>query len=183
MTSDLNDSPAAISRLRVLFALVLVGLCIQLLIPRSRQPYPAMLLPGGASIHVHTPGRLEFGRTEVLACEPEGTCEVVQVREILANYDDSLHGSIVRREFGLRKVGMSPGRTFIFGPVKPTLRSDKTTELEAAETRVWLRTRLEEITGRPITRMHLVESRYEWSPDSGALPQLVDRITKSTYEL
>lgn len=156
---------------------------MQLLIPRSREPYPAVLMPGGASIHVHTPGRLEFGRTEVLACEPDGMCEVVQVREILADYVESLHGSIVSREFGLRKVGLSPGRTFNFGPVKFTLRSDKTTEIEAAETRVWLRNRLEEITGHVITHMLLVESRYEWSPDSGELPQLVDRITESTYEL
>lgn len=145
--------------LSILFPAVVLLLFLQFAFPR--EPYPAILMPGGGTIIEVDTDTLKFERYEVDLIHAGGDTSSISSSELIPFIPNAvMKREILKDKFGLGVIGLSPGRQLGIGPLSITVRKGKTTPDEAGKTRAWLRERSERITGKSAQRVVLKYVQY-----------------------
>ncbi len=150
-----------------LFALVLLLLSAQLALRQTRsEAFPTFLLPAGPSLYRTDTAGIVYRRTQYLAVGPEGQETPVGLGAILADVPGSYRGYIARDNFGFRALGPRAG-DFRAGPLRIPAPTGRVTESRLAETRAWLRHRLERAAGHPVSGLRVVKRAYRQRRSDG----------------
>lgn len=170
--------------LGLLFPGVAVLLFAQLIIPRTYEPYPAILMPAGGTVLRVDTDTLRFKTYTVAAVHPDGSRSTVSVEELFPFLDNpSVRRRVVLRNFGLRYVGLSERRQQVrLGTFALTLRRVKTTEPAVRETRAWLRRRVETLTGASVDSLIIDHFAYGKTRDA-ADPFVLEHLDRQVVRL
>jgi len=140
--------------IRILFIVLVPCLFLQLKLRTDTEPYPAILLPSGASLLISDGSYTGF-ETRCVAEDSQGGRHPFAVETILDAVPTNYHPYVVAAGFGINKE-----RTVRHIPIPFTgsglqLGRPKTpAQLEA--TRVWLRLKLRQALGIDAVRIHVL---------------------------
>jgi len=148
---------AATSRrwpLRLLFILLVPCLFLQLKIRNDTEPYPAVLLPGGASL-IKTRGSYTRIDTECVAEDSAGHKYVFPVASLLNSVPTDYDPYVLEAGFGITKDRMVRHVPVPFLGHRVNVGRPRTPS-QIAETRTWLRMRLRQTLGIDAVRIHIL---------------------------
>lgn len=143
-------------------------LMLQLIFPRSSEPYPAILLPAGGTTFKADQDTLTYVSYRIEAVHPDSSRSVIPDEKLLP----FLASPVARRRVLLRRfrqhdVGLSNRAMRLnLGSLRFTLREMKATPQEVLRTRRWLQQRVETITGRPVEGITLTISIHGLVPST-----------------
>ena len=140
--------------LRLLFILLVPCLLLQLKIRNDTEPFPAILLPGGASL-VKTRGSYTRIETECIAEDSMGRKYVFPVASILNSVPTDYDPYVLEAGFGITKDRMVRHLPIPFLGHRWSVGRRKTAS-QIAETRAWLRMRLRQTLGIDAVRIHIL---------------------------
>ena len=151
-----HPGPGRARLIRFVFIVLVPCLVAQIAVRRVSEPYPAILLPAGASVVRN--GETSAGSAiTLLAEDAAGGQHLVAPSDLLDTVPSIYHRHLLRRGFGLtegrdvRSVRMPfPGGGLALRFGRPLTR------LQAEQTRAWLRSRLRRNTGIDAVRIHIV---------------------------
>jgi len=141
-------------RIRLLFIVLVPCLLLPLKLRTDTEPYPAILLPSGASL-LRTVGSYTGLETECLAEDSGGRKYPFSVATILDEVPSDYHPYVVEAGFGINRDRMVRHLPLPFTGRRVTLGRPRTQpQIEA--TRVWLRARLRQTLGIDAVRIHVL---------------------------
>jgi hypothetical protein len=140
--------------LRLLFILLVPCLLLQLKIRDDTEPFPAILLPSGASL-LKTRGSYTRVETQCVAEDSAGRKYVFPVASLLSSVPTDYDLYVLKAGFGITKDRMVRHIPVPFLGHRLSVGRPKTAP-QIAETRAWLRTRLREMLGINATRIHIL---------------------------
>lgn len=141
-------------RIRLLFIVLVPCLLFQLKLRTDSEPYPAILLPSGASI-LRTVGSYTGLETECLAEDSGGSKYPFSVATVLDAVPSDYHPYVVEAGFGINRDRMVRHLPLPFtGRRVPLGRPRTQSQIEA--TRAWLRARLRQTLGIDAVRIHIL---------------------------
>lgn len=141
-------------RIRLLFIVLVPCLLVQLKLRNDTEPYPAILLPSGASL-LKSAGSYTGLDTECFAEDSSGRKYPFSAATILDAVPSDYHPYVVETGFGINRERMVrhlpvplSGRRIPLGRTR--------TGAQLAETRAWLRERLHQTLGIDAARIHIL---------------------------
>jgi hypothetical protein len=141
-------------RVRLLFIALAPCLLVPLKLRNDTEPYPAILLPSGASL-LRTVGSFTGLETECLAEDSAGRKYPFSVATVLETVPSDYHPYVVEAGFGINRDRMVRHLPLPFtGRRLPLGRPRSQSQIEA--TRVWLRARLRQALGIDAVRIHIL---------------------------
>ena len=146
--------------LGLLFPAIALALVLQLLIPRSHEPYPAILLPAGGSLIRAGQDTIIFRKYTVEAIHPGGNRSVISSAELLPFLASPVaRRNVLFHRFQQFDTGLSDREIKVqLGSMMITLRKMKATPEEVLATRRWLLRRAEKITHQPVDSLILSDN-------------------------
>jgi hypothetical protein len=143
--------------IKVIFILSIPILLIQIPLRDLTEPYPAILLPDGAStIKEEKKGTITFDQWQIIAQSASGRQYEVDMDKLLQDVPVQYRKHIVNHRFGL-----------------PTKESEVITMSGASEEgKIWIKKRLQDILGPDsFTRLKIVEYQITKPADNSTPPQ------------
>lgn len=140
--------------LRLLFIVLVPCLLLQLKIRDDTEPFPAILLPSGASL-IKTRGSYSGIETECIAEDSTGRKYVVPVAALLNAVPTDYHPYVLNAGFGISRNRMVRHLPIPFLANRVSIGRRRTPE-QIDETRAWLRERLRETLGIDAVRIHVL---------------------------
>jgi hypothetical protein len=149
----------------VLFAAVAAVLAAHLGVPRAVEPYPAIFMPAGGGGHRYSPDEIRYSRRAMLACAPVGPCTRLEVADVLFDFHSAVRMGVMRGHFGF------------------ATRVGEPTPVEVRASRVWLRRRLTELAGHPVSRFQLIKERYSYRISGARSTPPLETVVYAEYDL
>jgi hypothetical protein len=139
--------------LRLAFTLLVPCLLLQLKIRNDTEPYPAILLPSGASL-IKTSGRYTAVERKCVAEDSTGRQYAVPIASILNAVPSDYHPYVLEAGFGITKDRMERHLPIPFLGRVNVGRHKTPTQID--ETRAWLRMRIRKTIGIDAVRIHVL---------------------------
>lgn len=140
--------------LRLLFILLVPCLLLPLKIRDDTEPYPAILMPSGASL-LRTKGSYSGVETEVVAEDSSGRRYEVPVAALLNTVPTDYHPYVLAEGFGITRDRVVRHLPVPFLGHRLSVGRQRTLA-QINETRDWLRKRLRETLGIDAVRIHVL---------------------------
>jgi hypothetical protein len=174
-SSNVNDARGRPSRslprygisIRLVFLSVVAIFWVQFFLKQYRyEPYPTLLMPGGAAQYHDDPEGLVYVVDELFALGPAGQTTRFSFGEAFPEIPAWYWDRIIGNSFGLTRTG--PHRDPIrLGPINVPIPTGITTEDDARETRMILRNRIEPLVEHPVDSLRFNRARYRLRQDTG----------------
>lgn len=148
---------ATISRrwhIRILFIVLLPCLLFQLKVRTDTEPYPAVLLPSGATL-LRTEGSYTGLETECLAEDSGGSKYPFSIATVLEAVPTNYHPYVLEAGFGINRDRMVRHLPIPFTGRRLRLGRPRT-QSQIEETRAWLRLKLRQTLGIDAVRIHVL---------------------------
>jgi len=166
--SRLTDSYAGRGRwlIRTLFIVLVPCLLFQLKLRGDTEPYPAILLPAGASL-LHSDGSFTGFETDCVAEDSAGRRYPFSAADILTEVPSNYRPFVVDAGFGLNKERTVRRLSIPFVGYTLALGRPKTSS-QIASTRTWLRDRIRRTVGIDPVRIRVltyaIKTHYSEEP-------------------